>query len=45
MYIGISALCVGIFFFVDGLDDPNDYLRISHGIWHVCASAFGYFCI
>jgi predicted membrane channel-forming protein YqfA (hemolysin III family) len=45
MSIGTLFLCVGLFFFVDGLDDDNDYLRLSHGIWHLSASVFGYYCI
>ena len=45
MATGLLWLIAGLVFFVVGLDDPNDYLRMSHGMWHVCASLFGYYCI
>jgi hypothetical protein len=43
--LGLTFLCLGLYFFADGLDSANDYLRLSHGIWHLCASVFGYCCI
>ena len=45
MTIGVICLVVGLAFFWIGLDDSNDYLRIGHGLWHVFASLFGYYCI
>jgi hypothetical protein len=39
----ILFLC-SVFFFVLGLDDANDYVRIKHGLWHAfVAVAFYYF--
>lgn len=43
--IGLTFLLIGLIFFYLGLDDANDYLRAYHGLWHVCASVFGYYCI
>lgn len=40
----IVPFVIGLFFFYLGLDDPNDYLRMFHWIWHVCASTFAYYC-
>ena len=42
---GLISLTLGICCFSIGLDDANDYLRLFHGIWHVFASGFGYFCL
>ena len=36
-------LGTGLFFFVKGLDDANDYLRIYHSIWHFCGSVAAYY--
>jgi len=36
-------MIVGVFFLLDGLDDKNDYLRFSHGMWHVFISIFSWF--
>jgi hypothetical protein len=44
MTIAIVPFSAGLFFFYLGLDDANDYLRIFHCCWHVCASLFGYYC-
>ena len=35
---GFVAMMFGVFFFIRGLDDDNDYLRINHGLWHCSAS-------
>lgn len=32
--IGFAYLAVALVFFVLGLDDDNDYLRIYHSLWH-----------
>jgi predicted membrane channel-forming protein YqfA (hemolysin III family) len=45
MQIALVPFALGLFFFYLGLDDANDYLRIYHGIWHICASVFGYYCL
>lgn len=31
------------FFFIKGLDDQNDYLRMYHGMWHACVGGFTYY--
>jgi len=36
-------LSTGLFFFIKGLDDANDYLRIYHSIWHFCGSTVAYY--
>ena len=33
----IFFLCIAIYFFVKGLDERSDYLRIKHGMWHFFA--------
>jgi predicted membrane channel-forming protein YqfA (hemolysin III family) len=43
MLIAIVLFIVGVVFMVDGLDDKNDYLRFSHGMWHLSISAFSWF--
>lgn len=45
MMIALVPFCFGLGFFYLGLDDRNDYLRIFHGAWHICASIFGYYCL
>ncbi|EGC32626.1 hypothetical protein DICPUDRAFT_38112 [Dictyostelium purpureum] len=40
---GIGFFFVAAFFFVRGLDDDNDYLRINHGIWHFFIGVAFYF--
>ncbi len=34
MFLGFIYLVIAIIFFVLGLDDDNDYLRIYHSVWH-----------
>ena len=35
------TLLVSLYFFVKGLDESKDYLRINHGLWHLfCSIAF-----
>eukprot|EP01112_Ceratiomyxa_fruticulosa_P009646 TRINITY_DN2525_c0_g1_i1.p1 TRINITY_DN2525_c0_g1~~TRINITY_DN2525_c0_g1_i1.p1 ORF type:complete len:232 (+),score=23.99 TRINITY_DN2525_c0_g1_i1:219-914(+) len=41
--IGLLLLVVAVFFFVRGLDDDNDYLRINHGLWHFFIGLSFYF--
>jgi predicted membrane channel-forming protein YqfA (hemolysin III family) len=38
LWKGLSLLGLAIVFFVLGLDDANDYLRIWHGLWHATIS-------
>lgn len=45
MLIALIFVVFGVFFFLLGLDDANDYLRAYHGMWHICAAIFGYFCL
>jgi len=40
---GIGLIVVAAVFFVRGLDDDNDYLRLNHGIWHFCVGIAFYF--
>eukprot|EP00920_Eleutheroschizon_duboscqi_P009214 GHVT01021061.1.p1 GENE.GHVT01021061.1~~GHVT01021061.1.p1 ORF type:complete len:256 (-),score=9.19 GHVT01021061.1:761-1528(-) len=41
--VGLATLGVAIIFFIWGLDDDKDYLRIYHGCWHIFVSLFAYF--
>jgi predicted membrane channel-forming protein YqfA (hemolysin III family) len=43
MILALVFLTVGVIFYLDGLDDKNDYLRFSHGMWHLCCSVFGWY--
>jgi hypothetical protein len=43
MVLALVFLTVGVIFYLDGLDDENDYLRFSHGMWHLCCSVFGWY--
>ena len=38
VFTSIACTLIGVGFFVIGLDDKNDYLRIYHGLWHVFVS-------
>eukprot|EP00386_Alphamonas_edax_P012234 GDKI01038287.1.p1 GENE.GDKI01038287.1~~GDKI01038287.1.p1 ORF type:complete len:261 (-),score=35.41 GDKI01038287.1:336-1118(-) len=40
--MALLSLCGAIFFFIRGLDDHNDWLRLNHGMWHVFVSLFAY---
>ncbi|KAJ9455545.1 hypothetical protein DIPPA_04730 [Diplonema papillatum] len=42
-----ATLAVSMYFFVKGLDDTNDYLRINHGLWHLFSGLafFQYFSL
>jgi predicted membrane channel-forming protein YqfA (hemolysin III family) len=40
MAIGGVFAVIGFYFFVTGLDENNDYLRINHGMWHLTAGVF-----
>lgn len=35
LFKGKLLLFVGAYFFVKGLDQHTDYLRLNHGIWHI----------
>jgi hypothetical protein len=35
IWLGLFLTAVAIFFFVRGLDDDNDYMRINHMLWHL----------
>lgn len=39
---GTGLLLVAVFFFIRGLDEHKDYLRINHGMWH-CFVGFSSF--
>lgn len=41
---GIVCLLLGLYCFIRGLDDENDYLRMWHGMWHLFA-ALGIYCM
>jgi predicted membrane channel-forming protein YqfA (hemolysin III family) len=41
--MGSIFLFIAVIFLIDGLDDKNDYLRFSHGMWHVFVSIFSWF--
>lgn len=41
--MGGIALLVGLYFFIVGLNEKTDYLRINHGIWHLQAAIFSYY--
>lgn len=43
LIIGILFLSIAIFFFVRGLDDANDWIRLNHGLWHFFMSFAFYF--
>jgi predicted membrane channel-forming protein YqfA (hemolysin III family) len=43
LYIGLACVVVGVFFFVRGLDDDNDWIRINHGLWHAFVAVALYF--
>ncbi|KAL0490385.1 CA4 [Acrasis kona] len=42
MFTAMALLGIGVIFFVFGLDEKKDYLRIYHGLWHVFG-AFGFY--
>ena len=43
MLLAMIFLTIGTLFYFDGLDDENDYLRFSHGMWHLSVAVFGWF--
>ena len=43
MILALVFLTIGVIFYLDGLDDENDYLIFSHGMWHLCCSVFGWY--
>ena len=43
MVLALVFLTIGVLFYLDGLDDANDYLRFSHGMWHLSVSVFGWY--
>lgn len=41
---GTILLIIAIYFFIKGLDDENDWIRLNHGLWHTFGSfSFYYF--
>eukprot|EP01127_Copromyxa_protea_P000679 TRINITY_DN10583_c0_g1_i1.p1 TRINITY_DN10583_c0_g1~~TRINITY_DN10583_c0_g1_i1.p1 ORF type:complete len:208 (-),score=13.48 TRINITY_DN10583_c0_g1_i1:33-623(-) len=36
-WMGTSFGLVALFFFYQGLDDDNDWIRLNHGLWHFFA--------
>ena len=40
---GGGMLLIAIFFFIRGLDENQDYLRINHGMWHCLAGTSSFF--
>ena len=40
---GLMLMGLAIYFFINGLDDENDYLRINHGLWHCFASLSSFY--
>jgi predicted membrane channel-forming protein YqfA (hemolysin III family) len=40
---GNLFLIIGSYFFVKGLDEHTDYLRLYHGIWHVFLGISSYY--
>ncbi len=43
MILSLVFLTIGVLFYLDGLNDANDYLRFSHGMWHLSVSVFGWY--
>jgi predicted membrane channel-forming protein YqfA (hemolysin III family) len=43
--LAVVSFFVAIGAFVNGLDDKRDYVRASHGMWHLAVGAFMYFLI
>mmetsp|Transcript_13043 Transcript_13043/g.45590 ORF Transcript_13043/g.45590 Transcript_13043/m.45590 type:complete len:221 (-) Transcript_13043:15-677(-) len=41
--VGLVILAAALWFFVRGLDDATDYLRINHGMWHACIAAGNFY--
>ncbi len=41
---GLLFVLLGLIFFVRGLDDDNDYLKMNHGLWHSLAG-IGCLCL
>ena len=39
---GVACMAVALFFFVLGLDEGKDFLRLSHGAWHCFIGAATY---
>lgn len=39
----LGILAAGGYFFIKGLDEYDDYLRINHGIWHLMAAISNYY--
>jgi len=42
---GVASIAVGEVFFIRGLDESSDYLRIQHSVWHLftCLAALYFF--
>lgn len=40
---GILVMFIAFFFFYKGLDEFKDYLRMSHGMWHMCVAISSFY--
>lgn len=45
LFVATVLLVIGGYFFMAGLEEEQDYLRLNHAGWHIFGSGFGYFCI
>jgi hypothetical protein len=45
MSIGFILAVVAFYFFKQGLDEDNDYLRLNHGMWHLLIGLSSYFVV
>jgi predicted membrane channel-forming protein YqfA (hemolysin III family) len=43
VWYGLTLGTIALVFFVRGLDEDNDYLRINHGLWHFFVGLAIYF--
>lgn len=41
--IALAVMALAVYFFIKGLDDYNDYLRLNHGMWHFCVGWSTYY--
>ena len=40
---GVSIMTFAVYFFIRGLDDKNDFLRLNHGLWHCCCGLSSFY--
>ncbi len=43
--IGGVLLFLGSYFFIMGLDENKDYLRLNHACWHIFGTGFAYYIL